>query len=542
MRAAIYAGRSTEEHQAASLDIQIDEAKRYIERKGWTVAPEHIYREDAVSRAEFKKRPALIAMINAAEAKAIDVVLCRDETRLGGDGPRTTLLIQDLTDAGVRLFYYFTDEEVELTDAMAKFMVSVRNFAAELEREKIASRTREHLMTKARRGYNAGGRCYGYDNVEIREGDRRVRVEYAINLVQANIVREIFERYAGGWGLKKIVKDLNARQVISPSAGKRGTGSWSPSAVHAMLRRERYRGVLKWGKFAKGYKRGTKVRTAQPEHGWITAEAPHLKIIDDDLWSRVQARVTENEHGAHTSQGPPARYLLSGIARCGECGGPITVNNGKSSHTPIKVYLCQYHRTRGDEVCGTSLRRPVEDVDQAVVDYLARNVLTEEIVTDALKILRERLTDRMRATSGEVEAMELEAQRLRVELNNLVSAIAASATRVDAVMQAAAQRQEKLSALEARLRAAKSAPEAISTELHRLEREARARLGDFRTALASNPAEARTLLSKVIAGPLKFTAEGNRYRIEGETAAVTALFSGVPNSASPTGFEPVYQG
>jgi hypothetical protein len=43
-------------------------------------------------------------MINAAEAKDFDVIVCRDETRLGGDGPRTTLLIQDVIDAGVRLF------------------------------------------------------------------------------------------------------------------------------------------------------------------------------------------------------------------------------------------------------------------------------------------------------------------------------------------------------------------------------------------------------------------------------------------------------
>src|SRR5450631_615705 len=117
MRAAIYARRSTDEHQVTSLDVQIEEALRYTERKGWQVAPEHIYREDAVSRAEFKKRPALIAMINAVGAKAFDVIVCRDETRLGGDGPRTPLLIQDIIDDGGRLFYYVSDEEVELTDA-----------------------------------------------------------------------------------------------------------------------------------------------------------------------------------------------------------------------------------------------------------------------------------------------------------------------------------------------------------------------------------------------------------------------------------------
>jgi DNA invertase Pin-like site-specific DNA recombinase len=171
MRTAVYARRSTEEHQEASLDVQLEEARRYIERKGWSVSDEHVFLEDAVSRAEFKKRPALLAMLNAAERGEFDVVVVRDETRLGGDVIRTGLLIQDILDADVALYYYFTDERVFLNDATAKFMVSARNFAAELEREKISQRTREHLLTKARRGLNAGGKCYGYDNVEVMNGE-----------------------------------------------------------------------------------------------------------------------------------------------------------------------------------------------------------------------------------------------------------------------------------------------------------------------------------------------------------------------------------
>ena len=34
MRCAIYARRSTEEHQEASLEVQVGEAIRFIERKG----------------------------------------------------------------------------------------------------------------------------------------------------------------------------------------------------------------------------------------------------------------------------------------------------------------------------------------------------------------------------------------------------------------------------------------------------------------------------------------------------------------------------
>jgi hypothetical protein len=76
-----------------------------------------------------------------------------------------------------------------------------------------------HLMTKARRGLNVGSRCYGYDNVEIKESDRRVRVEeYRMNAEQAAIILEIFRRYAAGEGLRTIARDLNACSVQGRSA------------------------------------------------------------------------------------------------------------------------------------------------------------------------------------------------------------------------------------------------------------------------------------------------------------------------------------
>ncbi len=107
MRCAIYARRSTEEHQVASLDVQIQEAVRYIESKGWAVAPGHLYQDDAVSRAEFKKRPGLIALLNALNSGEFDAVVLRDDTRLGGDMHRTGLVVQDIVESGKRLFCYF---------------------------------------------------------------------------------------------------------------------------------------------------------------------------------------------------------------------------------------------------------------------------------------------------------------------------------------------------------------------------------------------------------------------------------------------------
>ena len=55
----------------ASMEVQTEEGQRFIAKNGGTLEPEHVYLDDAISRAEFKKRPGLIALLNAANAKSL---------------------------------------------------------------------------------------------------------------------------------------------------------------------------------------------------------------------------------------------------------------------------------------------------------------------------------------------------------------------------------------------------------------------------------------------------------------------------------------
>jgi DNA invertase Pin-like site-specific DNA recombinase len=61
MITAIYARKSTEQtgvlEEEKSVTRQIEHAKAYAERKGWTVAEECIFIDDGISGAEFVKRP-----------------------------------------------------------------------------------------------------------------------------------------------------------------------------------------------------------------------------------------------------------------------------------------------------------------------------------------------------------------------------------------------------------------------------------------------------------------------------------------------------
>ncbi len=546
-RAAVYIRRSTDEHQEASLRVQREEAIRFIESMGWSYSESHVYTDDAISRAEFKKRPGLLALLNAAEKHEFDIVVTRDETRLGGDMVRTTLLITDLLDSGTRLYYYISGEEVRLDDATAKFMVAAKNFAGELEREKIASRTAEHLLNKAKKGLVAGGKCFGYDNVEVLEGEKRVRVEYAINEGEASVVRDIYELYANGSGLIKIAKELNRREIPSPRSGKRGTGSWSPVSLYSLIRRTRYIGIIEYGRHHKNYKGGTKVRTRRADHEVARIDAPHLRIVSEELWNRVQSRMAGATRTTNKG-GRPRRHLLSGIVRCYKCGGPMSVTNHRLGDKCVQVYVCGYNRTRGETVCSNTARRPLVNVNKAMVNWIQTRVLTEELTNELIARVRNRLDERAKATATRSPELEAEAQGLREEIERLVGALA-SAGQSPALIQALGERERRLAEVDAQIRAQLAAPEAIRFELKRMEVEARRRIEELRSLLERNPEDARRVVEALFAGG-KLTAkpvttkDGRRFLLEG-AAAVGRLWvsesSDGSNLASPTRFELVLQ-
>ena len=378
---------------------------------------------------------------------------------------------------------------------------------SELEREKTSQRTREHLMTKARRGLNVGGRVYGYENVEIKDGDRRVRVEYRIHAGQADIIREIFRRYAAGEGLRTIAKELNARGVPAPRAGKRGIGSWCVGSLKPMLQRDRYRGVIVWGKKEKTYRKGTKVRVSRPEEEWIRVEAAELRIVDEELWNAAQARAGQKKsYGRERTSGAVPRYLLSGFSRCGACGGRIQVINGKAGKAPIKVYVCANHRERG--TCANATRRPVEQVDAAVLGWIQEHVTTEEVVGEVVREVRRRLGMRTgaRAKGGECAELGRQADHLRREIQRLGEAIVSAGEAPHALVRMMSEREKSLAGVEERRAALKEPPAVVDLDARRLEQEARERLADLQGLVHRHSEEARGALGALLREPLVFRA------------------------------------
>jgi site-specific DNA recombinase len=197
MRIGTYLRKSTDEHQEESLNVQRDGAQKFFAAMQWSTENVVEFCDSGISRAEFLKRPGILALREAAIHGELDVIVTRDETRLGGDMTRTTLLMQDIIEAGVRLFYYSTGKELLLDTPEAELALAVSNFVSAKERIKVSERTREHLEWKARQGLIVGGRVFGYDNIEIvkKSENTKRRMEYRINEPEAEIVRRIFQLF-----------------------------------------------------------------------------------------------------------------------------------------------------------------------------------------------------------------------------------------------------------------------------------------------------------------------------------------------------------
>ncbi len=96
MITAIYARKNTEQNGVAdeqkSVTRQVEHARAYATRKGWTVADEHVYVDDGISGAEFANGPGFLRLMNAIATKprpSFEVLVMSEDYRLGREAIQT---------------------------------------------------------------------------------------------------------------------------------------------------------------------------------------------------------------------------------------------------------------------------------------------------------------------------------------------------------------------------------------------------------------------------------------------------------------------
>ena len=307
--------------QQFSLDVQAKGCDELIQRMEVADRIQVDYVDDGRSGDDFLTRAGLRQLL--LDAKRGDVIVCRDQSRLGRDAIEVTLVIRDLVrDRGCHLYYYSTGHEVQFANAIDQATTFIQGTGHQMELEAIRSRTREGLRSRVRQGRIAGGACYGYDLERKSDGSGRRFTVAVVNDGQALVIERIYRAYLAGRGQKAIAHQLNNEGVPAPSAGRRGSGSWAPSAVRTILLNQRYRGVYIHGRIKKVRQGGGSIRVKADPSEVLVMEIPEWRIVDDATWFTVNERFTTREPPAG-GRAPRTKYPLSGLAKCGACGGAV---------------------------------------------------------------------------------------------------------------------------------------------------------------------------------------------------------------------------
>jgi hypothetical protein len=290
-------------------------------------------------------------------------------------------------------------------------------------------------------GLNPGGGCYGYRNVRVEDftskgenglpGIKGMKQE--IVWVEAAIVVRIFRSYEAGMSYLQIAEMLNEESIPPPQNPKtKIEPSWSKGAIAAILNNSRYRGRPTEGttREFRDPETGQKERRDLPESEWKKREAPELRIIDEDLWCKVEEQRKLKTHtiGVQRSGGlsrtaASRKYLLNGKLKCGVCGGAMVIRTSNPTR-----FGCATHQYRGNKLCRNGVTLRLEDLERVFLHALSENLrsedLGEELVEGLFQQLQSARSERFSTNISRGEQKKgLEASRGEQarELENLVN-------------------------------------------------------------------------------------------------------------------------
>ncbi len=365
-RTAIYARYSSDRQNERSAEDQVRVCRARADREGWSVVD--VYSDLAISGTTHN-RPGLNALLAAAEAGSFNLLLTEALDRLSRNQADIATFYQRLEFAGVRIVTLSEGEINELH-------IGLKGTMSALYIKDMADKVRRGMASTAAAGRIAAGLCYGYRRVikldpkgEPIHGLREIHPE------QAEVVRRVYAEFLSGLSPRTIAMRLNRDGIPSATGGE-----WRVSAIVGS--RARQIGILHnpiySGRYI--YNRVRMVRDpitrkrvsrVNPPSQWTTQELPDLRIVNEDSWQRVQDWRASNSDKPAREQRKPTR-LLSGLVRCGACGGSFTI---------VSKDRMGCTRARDSGTCGNRRRLPIGQFESRVLAGLQHQLLLPEAVS-----------------------------------------------------------------------------------------------------------------------------------------------------------------
>ncbi len=518
MKTLIYARFSSLLQNSRSIEDQIMVCRERCEREGWDIVD--VYTDYAISGAagiSESQRPGLAAMLARMQAGGIEQVLAESTDRIARHEGDSFAIRERLAFANVRLFTLSDGEINHLTGTLKGMMDA--NF-----RKELGAKIKRGQKGTVAQGRSPAGITYAYRMANrIDANGRAVRGLREIDPDKARIVNGIFQNYADGLSPKKIAERLNAQGVPGPRGNRWRATTLRPDRTrgNGLLQNELYIGRIvhnRTSKVVEPMTRRVRIRP-NPQDQWVIEEVPHLRIVAQELWDKVQSGLRRREGGVPAMH-RRARHMLSGLGVCGTCGGPWNLRSGTywSCGSRIEGSGCTNNRTIS-----------TDSYESRVLKGLRERMLDPDLVEIFVAEYREEYAKRAVRMRRERGAVERRLAAACATIDRLVAAIASGAGSFEQVRDALGKARDDHDAATAELQDQDAVPvvalhPAIVADYRRQVAALQAALADPEAGPQATTA-LRALIDRIVMTPNP-EGRGVAIQVEGRLAGIVALATG----------------
>lgn len=391
-QAVIYV-RISRDRTGAGLGIerQEDDCRELAARLGLTVR--EVYADNDISAASGKRRPGYRKML-ADLTIAPATVLCWHTDRLQRRPAELEEYVLLAEKHGIAT-HAVQAGKLDLATPSGRLVARMLGAAAAYEIELMRARHQAAKRQAALKGeWRGGRRPFGYE-----PGGMRLEPDEAQAL--ADGTRAVI----GGMTLAALARQWNEAGILTSTGGQ-----WEARQLGRTLTRARNAALIEhWTKADP--ERGT------PRQQEIIGPAKWPAVVSEAEWRQVRAVLEDPVR--RTTPGPARRWLLSGIALCGICGGPMVgTTTGSKRGRSRPVYRCR--------AAGLHVGRDSHSLDRYIstmtITYLGSPVAVAALARATPAPGTELLRDEIGGIRAQLDELAVEARHRRITARQMAMA------------------------------------------------------------------------------------------------------------------------
>lgn len=385
-RVAAYCRVSTdEEEQLTSYEAQQTYyTDKIMTNPDWTMAG--LFADQGITGTSARKRPEFLRMIRQCKQKKIDIVLTKSISRFARNTVDCLHYIRALRELGIAVI--FEKEGINTLESDSEMLITILGAFAQAESESISG----NVVWGIRQAMREGKVAYQYKRWYAYQKGSDGRPE--IIPEQAEVVRQIYDRYLAGASLRQIKDWLESQNILNVDSKP----EWTLGTIKGILTNEKYCGdALLQKTFIQDCISKKVIRNTGQLPQYLIQNC-HQGIVSRQTYDSVQAEMARRNAGKSPSRknaptgrtSYASRYALSERLVCGECGTLyrrcVWAKNGRKRI----VWRCVCRLDYGTKYCHNSPTLDEEPLQRAILAAIneamgGRDEMTDQI-TEAIEL------------------------------------------------------------------------------------------------------------------------------------------------------------